>query len=142
MQASTEAAPSMETQESVDRRLYRSKDRVIAGVAGGLGEYLGVDPVWLRIGFVLLTLGGGSGFLIYLAMWLIVPERPEGTVVPVVPRGSLTGAAVVGVVLIAIGSISLVNTVAPWLGQFVWPAVLIAFGAALVMGGMRNDARR
>ncbi|GAB4571570.1 MAG: hypothetical protein Kow0077_08590 [Anaerolineae bacterium] len=57
------------------KRLYRSTtDRQIAGVAGGLAEYLGMDPTLIRLGFVLLTLLGGPGLLIYIIMWLVMPE--------------------------------------------------------------------
>ena len=56
------------------KRLYRSrKEKVIAGVCGGLAEYFGVDPTLIRLIFVLFLLVGGSAFLVYLAMWLIVP---------------------------------------------------------------------
>lgn len=64
---------------STQRRLYRSNSqKVLAGVCGGLGEYFSVDPVWFRIGFVLLALGGGSGVVIYLLSWLIVRPQPDG----------------------------------------------------------------
>jgi phage shock protein PspC (stress-responsive transcriptional regulator) len=63
----------------MSKRLYRSrKDRKIAGVCGGLGEYFNVDPVIFRIIWVILLLGAGSGLLAYLIFWLIVPEAPEG----------------------------------------------------------------
>ena len=56
------------------KRLYRSrKEKIIAGVCGGLAEYFGVDPTLIRLIFVLFLLVGGSAFLIYLTMWLIVP---------------------------------------------------------------------
>jgi phage shock protein C len=59
------------------RRLYRSrKDRMIAGVCAGLGEYLSIDPTVIRILFVLLFLAGFSGILIYLIMLFIIPEEP------------------------------------------------------------------
>ncbi|MBW8011792.1 MAG: PspC domain-containing protein [Chloroflexi bacterium] len=59
------------------RRLYRSRDdRMIAGVAGGLGEFLTLDPTVVRILFVLSVFFGGAGFLVYIAMMLIVPEEP------------------------------------------------------------------
>ena len=59
------------------RRLYRSrKDRKLAGVCGGVGEYLNVDPTVVRVLFVVLAVLGGAGLLIYLAMWLLVPEEP------------------------------------------------------------------
>lgn len=58
------------------KRLYRSRDsRLITGVAGGLAEYLGLDPVIIRIIFVLLALGAGSGILIYIILALIIPEK-------------------------------------------------------------------
>ena len=59
------------------KRLYRSRtDRMFAGVAGGLGDYLGLDPTIIRLLFVFVALGAGSGFVIYLALMLIVPEEP------------------------------------------------------------------
>ena len=58
------------------RRLYRSrKSRKVAGVCGGLGEYLNTDPTVIRVLFIVLAMLG-AGALIYLAMWLIVPEEP------------------------------------------------------------------
>jgi phage shock protein C len=58
-----------------EKKLYRSKnDRMLFGVAGGLAEYLNVDPVLVRLFFVLLTLGNGVGLLIYLAMAIVMPE--------------------------------------------------------------------
>lgn len=50
-------------------------DKVVAGVCSGLGEYLGIDPVWLRIAFVALTFGGGSGVLLYFIAMLAIPEE-------------------------------------------------------------------
>ena len=62
------------------KKLYRSRtDQMIAGVCGGLGEYLGIDPTLIRLAFVLLLLFGiGSGRLVYLVMMLLVPLEPEG----------------------------------------------------------------
>lgn len=59
------------------KRLYRSRrDRIIAGVCGGIGEYLGVDPTFIRILWILFTLAGGSGILVYIIAWIIIPEHP------------------------------------------------------------------
>lgn len=59
------------------KKLYRSrKERVIAGVCGGLAEYFGFDPTWIRLGFIILFFAGGSALLIYLIMWLVVPLTP------------------------------------------------------------------
>jgi phage shock protein PspC (stress-responsive transcriptional regulator) len=57
------------------RRLYRDPDdKVLGGVAGGMGSYFNTDPLWFRIAFIVLTIFGGSGLLIYLILWLIIPE--------------------------------------------------------------------
>jgi phage shock protein C len=59
------------------KRLYRSRrDRMIGGVCGGLGEYLGIDPTIVRLLFSLFGLGGGSAILAYLILLIVVPEEP------------------------------------------------------------------
>ncbi len=59
------------------RKLYRSKsNRQIAGVCGGLAEYFNVDATLIRVLFVLLAVLGGSGLVLYVAMWIIVPKEP------------------------------------------------------------------
>ena len=58
------------------KRLYRSKkNKVLAGVCGGIGEYLNVDPVIIRILWIIWALVYGTGVLAYVAAWLIMPER-------------------------------------------------------------------
>ena len=63
---------------NAQKRLYRStQDRMFAGVCGGIGEYLDVDPTLVRLVFVALSLlSSGSGLVIYIILMLIVPERP------------------------------------------------------------------
>lgn len=57
------------------QHLHRSAtDKVIAGICGGLGEYFGIDPTLIRIIFILATVFGGSGILIYLLLWIIFPS--------------------------------------------------------------------
>jgi hypothetical protein len=75
-------------------------------------------------------------------MWLIVPERPEGEDVPPRAKGSVPGAAVVGIVLILIGTIALVITIMPDLGQYFWPIIFVIGGLALTLGGMNRDNGR
>jgi len=59
------------------RKLYRSKtNRQLAGVCGGLAEYFNLDATLIRILFVVLAVLGGSGVVLYLAMWIIVPKEP------------------------------------------------------------------
>jgi phage shock protein PspC (stress-responsive transcriptional regulator) len=138
--ASESVRDEVDAAPQAGRRLYRSStQRVLAGICGGLGEYFAVDPVWFRVGFVVLALGGGSGILIYLLMWLMVPPAPDGYAAAEAGRGSVTGAAVVGVVFMIVGTIALVNTVAPWLGQYIWPVVFVLGGLALLLGGLNRD---
>jgi phage shock protein C len=65
------------------RRLTRSEnDRILVGVCGGLGEHFGIDPTIVRIAFVLLAVFGGSGVVLYLALWLIVPRASIADAAP------------------------------------------------------------
>lgn len=59
-------------------RLYRSRtDAIIGGVCGGLGVYLDTDPVLFRILFVVAVLLGGSGVLVYIVLWIVIPLEHE-----------------------------------------------------------------
>ena len=143
MQMASESATESPDVTGAERRLYRSSsERVLAGICGGLGEYFALDPVWFRIGFVVLALGGGSGILIYLLMWVVIPPAPDGYAASETGRGSVTGAAVVGVVFMIVGTIALVNTISPWMGQYVWPIVFVLGGLALLLGGLNRDTHR
>lgn len=58
-----------------DKRLVRATDdRMLAGVCAGLAHYFNIDPVIVRILFLLLFFGGGHGLLIYIVLWLLMPE--------------------------------------------------------------------
>ena len=68
------------TEHPAAKRLERSRsDRMIAGVCGGLAHYFDLSPVFFRVGFVVLTLLGGAGVLIYAAAALVIPDegKPE-----------------------------------------------------------------
>ncbi len=59
------------------KKLYRSRDdRMIGGVCGGLGKYFNVDPTLIRLGFILMGLAAGSSIILYIAMWIVIPEEP------------------------------------------------------------------
>jgi phage shock protein C len=61
------------------KKLTRSSnDKMLAGVCGGLGQYLGIDSTVVRLIFVLLALAGGPGILAYIILWLVVPEAGAG----------------------------------------------------------------
>lgn len=141
------------------KKLYRSKThRVIGGVAGGLGEYLDVDPVLIRIVFLIALFAGGVGILAYLIAWIIIPEQPRDIAMttptepqqPYVPpqppqppkpeeahrRGSIVG----GLVLLVLGFLFLAQNFLPdfhfedW-----WALILIAIGAGLIYRAVRPN---
>ena len=60
------------------KKLYRSQvDKIIAGVAGGLAQYFEVDPMIVRLLFILITVIGGSGVLVYIILWMLLPRNPQ-----------------------------------------------------------------
>ena len=119
------------------RVLRRSTtDRTLAGVAGGLGRWLDVDPTVLRVLFVVLAFFGGAGFLLYGVAWLVVPE--DGAAQAAVPTAEgarnavLVGAlAVAVVVVLGIGSLD---------GRPPWPLVVVGVVVAAVL--LARDDRR
>ena len=117
------------------RVLRRSRDeRVIGGVCGGLGRYLGIDPVLLRIAFVILAIAGGGGILLYIVSWILIPEQREGEDLGTARPSSIDSTRlIVGGALIAIGTILLLNLSLPRLGKYFWPLALIAVGVAVVI---------
>ena len=57
-------------------KIFRSRtQRMVAGVCGGIGEYFGIDPTIVRLGFVLLSLMVGGGLLVYILAAIILPEE-------------------------------------------------------------------
>jgi len=99
------AADENHTTSSAPPRLTRStSDKVVAGVCGGLGRHFAVDPVVFRIAFVVTALAGGSGVLLYLVAWLLVPDDHSGvTVVDRVRQGHRSQA--MAAVLLAVGAL-------------------------------------
>src|SRR3954454_19500968 len=85
------------------RRLTRSStDRVLGGVCSGIGRYLGVDPVVVRVVAVILVFFGGAGVAVYLAAWLLVPSDDPSAVEP---RGRAATIAGVVLLVIALGAV-------------------------------------
>src|SRR3954463_6001159 len=114
------------------RRLRRSReDRKVAGVAGGLGRHLDVDPTILRVLFVVLVFFGGAGLVVYGAMWLLVPEdATERAAVRTSDstRNALLISVLVVAALLAVGD-SWWNYGFPWplaVGALVFAAILMS----------------
>lgn len=132
-----EQQTSQATEPGVDRQNLRNyeqlrrslTDRKVAGVAGGLGRHLNIDPTILRVLFVVLCFFGGAGFVAYGAAWLLVPEdgRNDGKV-------SMSDTTRNGV-LIAVGVVAALLVLGDsWNGIGVpWPLVLVGFGVLLYL---------
>jgi phage shock protein C len=113
---------------------------VIAGVCGGLGRYFNTDAVWFRLGFVVLTIAGGAGLLIYLIAWLIIPEAAPGESLESGPTDiGAQGPVVAGVALVGLGLMLLFNTMVPWFDRVMWPLAVIAAGTGLLYLGSRRE---
>ena len=141
----------MSTIKAKKEKLERSEsNRVVAGVCGGLGEFLGIDPTVIRWAFAIFTLFGGSGFLVYLVLWLLIPS-PTGTLVD--KKNLEEGVAkvkkyaedhnpgkIIGVLLLVFGVTFLLDNfrIVPWaflnyLWRF-WPVAVILWGLELISG--------
>ena len=60
------------------RKLYRSRNqRRVAGVCGGLADYFNIDATVIRVLFLVLAVFGGTGLVVYLVMWIIVPDASK-----------------------------------------------------------------
>lgn len=127
------------TEEST-RRVYRSRDdRVIAGVGGGLGHYLGIDPVLVRLAFVALAVAG-VGVLLYIVAWIAIPEAPTSGEAPVRPeasRGPSGAQLIVGSLLVMLGVFFLIDWVIP-VRRLLVPLAIIAVGIAIMATGRRR----
>ena len=137
-----------ETQSASIKELHRSRDeRVLAGVAGGLGQYFDISPTFFRIGFAILTLVGGAGILLYVAAWLVIPDEGESDsiVSEALRRHRDRPWLLAGVALVGIALISLFAQADFWPNSgFAWILLLLG-GLAIVFaqrranGGTRAD---
>ncbi|MTV26733.1 PspC domain-containing protein [Nitriliruptoraceae bacterium ZYF776] len=113
---------------------------MIAGVAGGLGRQLGVDPVIVRIGFVVLSLAGGAGVVAYGVLWAASPDATSTSASPA-PRPTVQQA--VALALLTLGTLLLLRGFGLWFGDaLVWPVTVAAAGSAVVWTRGDADARR
>ncbi|MFO7944889.1 MAG: PspC domain-containing protein [Anaerolineales bacterium] len=141
-------------------RLYRSRsNRMLGGVCGGLGTYLNMDPTIVRLLFLLLLFGSDFGFLLYLVLWILVPEEgqqvsgqeggmgsrvrsmgddiQQAVAEPHPQAGILFGAG-----MIIIGGILFLNRLdipfLSWLDfDVLWPLILIVGGVGLLVRQLR-----
>lgn len=148
----------------MQKRLYRSRrERVIAGVCGGLADYFSMDPTLVRLVWLVLALGGGSGIILYLLAILVIPEEPrlrldEATASEGAPGGAPDHAdggatagpteprpankALLGLFLVGLGFFFLVRNLFPFVpflqARFLWTYLLILVGVVVLVDGFRR----
>lgn len=105
---------------------------MVAGVAGGLGRQLGVDPILVRIAFGVLALAGGTGVVLYGILWTLAPPDADlGRALPPRRPATLQQGAALG--LMILGVLLLLRGAGLWFGDaLVWPVVVAAAGSAIV----------
>ena len=137
-------------------KLYRSvSNQMIGGVCGGLGAYVNIDPVFVRLLFVLLLFGSDFGFILYLLLWILIPEEGKdygfkddsfsdrvksmgNDVQRAVTQPHPQSGLILGAGLIIIGGILFLDRLNfSWLRwmdfDILWPLILIAGGIVLLI---------
>lgn len=137
---------------AISKSLYRSEtNKILGGVAGGLGEYFNIDPNIIRIIFILLTIFSGSGILIYILLWILLPSKSKGAGFETgnikenlsemkqkaekfahdirSPGKRQDNKSLLGLLIIIVGFLFLINNLGFNLsiGRF-WPLILVALG--------------
>jgi phage shock protein C len=145
------------------KRLYRSrKNKVIAGVCGGIAEYLEVDPVLIRIIAVVLLFVGGGSLIAYIIGMIIIPDESKiaaqgfepASNLPLPPSGAVaqsgrTGGLIVGIIMLVLGLTFLLRNI-PFFRHyywwfwdmgwnFFWPSLLIVIGGVIILRAMQKD---
>jgi phage shock protein PspC (stress-responsive transcriptional regulator) len=125
-----QSPPEQAQPSSTPRRLLRSRDdRILGGVAGGLGKYFDVDPVFFRIAFVVLALVGGLGVFLYLAALLFVPSEDAAGGEP---PGRSRALTIAGAVLLVLVGAAILSEGGWWFGGFFGPlGLLLVLGAVV-----------
>ena len=145
----------------MNRRLTRSRDAMVGGVASGVANWIGTDPALVRIAWALLVpLTAGAALLAYIVAWIVVPEEPRHPAAATVageaaasadahPAASAAQpeetvdpgrtAMLVGGGLVLIGLWFLVREYLPDINWgLIWPLVLVAAGVVILVGASRR----
>ncbi len=132
-------------------KLTRSEsDKMIAGVCGGLATYIGVDPVIVRLLFLLLAFASGIGLFLYMVLWFVMPEENledsiylDGEPAPQTnPEDQSTQMRTIGTLLLLFGGFFLLQQIGifNWISAGIfWPVVLIGVGGYLLV--LRNRSQ-
>lgn len=148
--------------------LFRSRtNRVFGGVAAGIARSLNADPAIIRLIFALLIIFGGGGLLLYLILWIAIPEEPlqffqdsgtTGEANPVNETGATetpyapaayphqrhNGALIGGLILISIGALFLIDRFLPDINfrfHDFWPIIIVIAGIVLIFSSFTGTKK-
>ncbi|WP_225978089.1 PspC domain-containing protein [Gandjariella thermophila] len=126
---------------AANNRLWRRRSsRVVAGVAGGLADHLGVDVLWVRVAFAALAALGGAGVVGYGLLWIFVPQRPAGsTEAEETPRQRQQA---IGLVAVGVGMALLGGMISGTVGSWVTGPLCVALVGAAVVWREADEAQR
>ncbi|MFI0417819.1 PspC domain-containing protein [Spongiactinospora sp. 9N601] len=132
-------APPPPPPEAPEHRMTRPVDgQLVAGVAKGIAQQLNLDPVVIRLAFVLLTVVNGIGIVAYAALWLFTPRRPYEGVPPQRDWSQIAAFTAIGMALMAFGWL----TGASGGGIATWPIAVVGIGALILWQQADPDRRR
>lgn len=128
----------------MEKKLQRdTRNKVIGGVCAGLANYFGMDASLLRLLLALMILFAGSGFWLYIILWIVMPsgdpqvtmENGDAIMSDIIePTKVNKGSLVIGLILIGLGGLGLLHRFVPsfsW--QMLWPIFLIVLGIILII---------
>ena len=142
-------------------KLYRSRRiRVFGGIAGGMSQYFNLDPIIIRVIFVVVTIMHGVGLILYIILWIVIPEEPfemayqaptdikegsspgdqtaQDTIIPDLKK-SHSGRTVAGIILIGIGLIFFMDRIIPSF-EFndILPLIFVLLGGVLIWDSIKK----
>jgi phage shock protein C len=139
----------------MDKKLLRRKENsLIGGVCSGIANYLSLDPVWVRLFFVIWTAAGGASVFIYFILWVVIPAEGDSTPLDLNTRLKTIGMEIseiihrpnsqlityAGLGLVGLGVLFLIKRFgflwAGWINwDLIWPAMLMIAGIVLLVRG-------
>lgn len=142
-------------------KLYRSRRiRVFGGIAGGMSQYFNLDPIIIRVIFVIITIMHGVGLILYIILWIVIPEEPfemayqapadnkegqstgdpniQSTIIPEIKK-SHNGRTVAGIILICVGLIFFADRMIPSFDfGDILPVIFVMLGAVLIWDSIKK----
>lgn len=143
-----------------NRKLYRNEsEAILAGVCAGLADYFDMDVTLVRVVFLLLMIGGGSGLLVYIILWIVAPGKEDGVImvdkeenikdfadkvgkkakvmtkeIKKEVKSSKRSGSFLGLILMALGILILLEKMIPMVirWDYIWPIMLIILGGYLI----------